>query len=594
LIVLRVTIAGASREHRFDRTRVTIGSARGADLRSEDAGWPPLAATLRVRGAQVILDVRGRVGEVPLSPGQPLTLGRAQLTLLSAPLPPPTDFGDYDTATPPTSVTSSRFELEPQASPAAPTSAPAGAPAASASLSTPAHVAPASLPPGPPAPGKAPAAPAAATTETASPARARPGRGTVPVPADPFARRSGFDDELYAQLKRAPWFGASLALHLLLVLAFWLFASPVERGGLGGQGRVASALVDDAPAEEAALEQEEHLAHEDTSPILPEVPELPSLDDLLTPTPLEDPTIELGPFTIEDEPPSHLGTAPTIASVGRRTAPRPSRPKPAPSIDLELSFAKESVHDARRQAAEHVRQGLGLGRGGPGESLERLTADDIVVVQGEYDHQERVLRELKIPYRSVGPTEPTFVSGEVLKKARFVFWNCGMAPSDRLLERLAPSLRGFVERGGYLFTSDWVIGHVLVRAFGEFVSTSGAAAALPELVVDIQPVAAHASHPLLEGVFQPGKTGRWWLEARTLDVRVKDPQAVTVLIESPELHRNYRASPAVAVTFQHGRGRVLHVLGHYDQEAGNLAGVVAVQRIALNFVLMSLREKPLR
>jgi hypothetical protein len=35
-------------------------------------------------------------------------------------------------------------------------------------------------------------------------------------------------------------------------------------------------------------------------------------------------------------------------------------------------------------------------------------------------------------------------------------------------------------------------------------------------------------------------------------------------------------------------------MGHYDQEEGNLAGVVAVQRIALNFVMLSLRERALR
>ena len=62
-------------------------------------------------------------------------------------------------------------------------------------------------------------------------------------------------------------------------------------------------------------------------------------------------------------------------------------------------------------------------------------------MQGEYDEQERVLRDLQLPYRSVATTDPRFVDGEALKKARFLFWNCGMPPSERLLARLESGLR---------------------------------------------------------------------------------------------------------------------------------------------------------
>jgi hypothetical protein len=46
----------------------------------------------------------------------------------------------------------------------------------------------------------------------------------------------------------------------------------------------------------------------------------------------------------------------------------------------------------------------------------------------------------------------------------------------------------------------------------------------------------------------------------------------------------------VAATFHYGRGRVLHAVGHYYQEAGNLAGTIAAHRLALNFVLMRLAQ----
>ena len=121
---------------------------------------------------------------------------------------------------------------------------------------------------------------------------------------------------------------------------------------------------------------------------------------------------------------------------------------------------------------------------------------------------------------------------------------------------------------------------------------SGRGPQLPALVLDIAPTTAGAGHPLLEGVFTKGTTGRWWLEQQSHDIVVKKPREVTVLVESPDLREHHGRETTMAFTFAFGKGRVLHVLGHYDQEEGNLAGTVAVQRIALNFVLMGLGATP--
>ncbi len=558
MIVLRIRIDGETQEHVFEQRHVVLGSARGAGLRHTGAGWPARAGTLERRGAQVVLVVPGRVGTIPLTTGQPVTLGRAELTLLAVKPPAPAEFGDYEHAPAPLS-------------PPLP-----GSPPEPASL-TPGSLALADAPrEAPPASGPPPATPA----------------GT-PAARDLFGSRLDFDAELYQQLKRTPWFLASVALHVFVFLILWWVGTPEERTLPGGGGRLATAVMNeterDARGPEAQLD--EPLA--EAEPAVPETAdETPLLDR--EPAPLDAPEIALGPMLLEEEPPTDLGTAPTLADAGRRTAPKPARPRPAPGIDLERAIAKDNVHDARRQAAEHVRAQLGTGRGGAGEALDALTADDLVVVQGEYDHQERVLRELHIPYRSVATTDPRLESGEALRKARFLFWNCGMPPSERLLKRLVPVVRDFVNRGGYLFTSDWVVGHVLSQAFPDRITTHGSAAAIPHTVISIQPVAAHAAHPLLAGVFQSSVGGRWWLESRSLDIVLPKPEAVTVLIESPELKERYGASTAVAVTFAQGKGRVLHILGHYDQEEGNVAGAVAVQRLALNFVLLSMRETPLR
>ncbi len=562
MIVLRIRIDGETQEHVFEQRHVVLGSARGAGLRHTRAGWPARAGTLERHGAQVVLVVPGRVGTIPLTTGLPVTLGRAELTLLAVRPPAPAEFGDYDQA-------------PAQAAPPLPAS-----PLPPASLSA-AHLTLADNPgPALAAPGARPPTPAATPP-------------SVPAARDPFGRRLGFDAELYQQLKRTPWFLASVALHTFVFLVFWFVGAPTERALPGGGGRVATSVINEDAREARGPDEQQDEPQTEEEPAVPETAEEAPLLDR-EPAPIDAPEIALGPMLLEEEPPTDIGTAPTLADAGRRTAPKPTRPRPAPGIDLERTIAKDNVHDARRQAAEHVRGQLGAGQGGAGEALDALTADDLVVVQGEYDHQERVLRELHIPYRSVASTDPRLESGEALRKARFLFWNCGMPPSERLLRRLVPVVRDFVNRGGYLFTSDWVVGHVLSQAFPDRIATHGSAAAIPHTVIGIRPVAAHAAHPLLEGVFHSSVAGRWWLESRSLDIVLPKPETVTVLIESPELKELYGASTAVAVTFAQGKGRVLHILGHYDQEEGNVAGTVAVQRLALNFVLLSLRETPLR
>jgi hypothetical protein len=49
-------------------------------------------------------------------------------------------------------------------------------------------------------------------------------------------------------------------------------------------------------------------------------------------------------------------------------------------------------------------------------------------------------------------------------------------------------------------------------------------------------------------------------------------------------------SPIVAVVFKHGRGTVVHAIGHLYQIEGNLRGAVAMQRLLVNFLYLATRE----
>jgi hypothetical protein len=259
---------------------------------------------------------------------------------------------------------------------------------------------------------------------------------------------------------------------------------------------------------------------------------------------------------------------------------------PASREDLRQNFDNATMRAARKRAAKHVLDALGVDQGGPGAVLRKLTAAEVLVVEGPFDHQERVLADLGIPHTLVQPFDPRLLDGQAFEQARFVFWNSGVHASEQAARRYGPRVRGFVEKGGYLLTSDWALQDVVMHAFPGVLGTTRGTE-LRELVIDVLPTAAEAGNPLLQGVFQPSLATRWWLEQASQDIVIRKPDEVLVLVEGPALKEHGRSS-SLAVTFRQGEGRVLHVVGHYDPERGNLAGAVALQRLALNFVLMGL------
>lgn len=605
MIVLRIRLDGVTLDHRVERGHATLGSGSKATIRAGNAGWPPLAATLVQEGTEVRLVVPGRVGTVNLRVGDEVRLGRADVSVVgllpnddepapagagprSAPAatpaagPPPVpaapasaaSFGDYGDVLP----GRERFRLE-DPPPVRPTAA-AG----------PAAAAPA--PPRPPDKGRPPGPAPAPTPATATATATASAAAKVALAwSEP---QQQFGTEIVAQLKRTPWFAAAIAVHVLVFLIFKLFQTlpPVEqRSHLLGGGIVAGSTMPEEARQDPGASAEDPAAALDAIPEPMPVPSQPAPED--EPFAASDaPVVLTAPAAIDEQPTPDMGTLPSLTAAGRRTTRRPNPKKATGSgADLREAFDKNSAPDARKRAAKHVLDALGVDRGGPGERLKTLGADDVLVVQGEWDHQERVLSELHIPFHMLSPHDVQISDGSAFKNARFVFWNCGDRINERHVARVAPKVRAFVDRGGFLFTSDWALDNVVRPAFPGYVDTRGVKSPLPEMVLDIAPTTAGAKHPLLEGVFQEGVTGRWWLEQASHDILISKPSEVTILIESPQLKDLLSRSPAMAFTFGYGRGRVLHLLGHYDQEQGNLAGTVAAQRIALNFMVEGLKAQ---
>ncbi|MEM7264035.1 MAG: hypothetical protein AAF488_18765, partial [Planctomycetota bacterium] len=199
-------------------------------------------------------------------------------------------------------------------------------------------------------------------------------------------------------------------------------------------------------------------------------------------------------------------------------------------------------------------------------------------------------------------------------------------------------------RGGFLFTEDWVLTEAVAPVWPKLVAVGKV---LEEDNVEIRPAKGQTTHPFLRGVFVPplklddfdwdddeddwdedededkekydptveddetdvegggsGSTGvgedpeeqseqfedpvidlvkhEWKIdnESNAIDVRSKK---VATLITSRDL-RAKGASPAVAITFGHGRGKVLHVLSHFGKQSSS-ENEATIENLLINFLI---------
>lgn len=613
----------SSQEIRTPRTDVLIGSDPTADITLQGLGLAPEAVRLRIDGGHVeatVLPADTHVGRtLRVRAGDGFNVGPVWIEVLSLPeaaettafifggyeddpaLPTPRTFALADPSEPDveakqsTDVAAASLAV-PRADAARPQAPAPTAPPASRRA---APAAPPSAPPSniPPPSVPLPGVSAGTAAPGASTRRERKQRAISAAERAALLKRVRFEDPsfgeaLVTQLKRAPFFAVSIAFHVLLFLLLMLFdTSAEETQRPDGPGALMASM--NAEAEEMAVDVPE-LKEELGLPQLPsELPDLPEELDIEpikpkdrpdTPSPFHE---DLDFLEDREQESVDIGLMPGMNAAPRNRVPR--KPK-MPKVDLKQTFTKGTAGSSNQQSAEIVRAQLGSGRRGDGATLNDLKEGDVLVVGGSFDHIEKVLDMLRIKYVKKSPWSLFTPKLETFSTYKAVFWNCGESMGEQRTKAICKRLQKFVRDGGYLFTTDWGVATILPYAFPGYLKTNGNRAHLPEMVLPIQPNRAAADHPLLEGVFHPTTPGKWWLEQASFDVSVGRKDAVTVLIESSMLETTFNRSPAVAATFSYGRGRVLHAMGHYYQEAGNLAGTLSAHRLALNFVLMRLDQ----
>ncbi len=98
--------------------------------------------------------------------------------------------------------------------------------------------------------------------------------------------------------------------------------------------------------------------------------------------------------------------------------------------------------------------------------LETVGDNDIICVQGTYDHIHLVLEAIGIPFSHVQPDQ---LESMELKPEQTIYVNC---PSS-FPKKSALKLETFVREGGQLITTDWALKHVLEVGFPGTVKYSG-------------------------------------------------------------------------------------------------------------------------
>ncbi|MEN8148463.1 MAG: FHA domain-containing protein [Planctomycetota bacterium] len=392
-----------------------------------------------------------------------------------------------------------------------------------------------------------------------------PARETKQLVSD--AHRTSFGEELLANLRRTPWWAASLFLHCVVIYAFfWVPFVPVTDGS--PLGRVDGRLEEDL----SSLLEEELNPDEDIAP--PEIDEpedLPVPDDM-DPVPDEMPEVE----EEEDIPLPDIGPMPTDLSDAFRNSAGGTIALP------DSAFGKDGAAGMNQKAS-----GLLLGgRGGLSAFLRRLSKSDILVARGHYDTCEEVLHLLKLPHDCV-----PMVSLDRMKfdGRKVIVINCS---NETLSKKTVERIRKWVKGGGYLLTTDWALANVVEPAFEDYLvplRKNGRKVITPDEVIRIRGDPAKRRHFLLKGTTITDGSAKWWLEESSFPFEVKKPGEVEVLIRSDDLMAKYGVDP-VAATFRYGKGRVLHMLGHVYQKEGNLKGTFSAQRLVANFLIAAVRK----
>lgn len=225
------------------------------------------------------------------------------------------------------------------------------------------------------------------------------------------------------------------------------------------------------------------------------------------------------------------------------------------------------------------------------------STEKLLVVRGQWDDSTKPLHSLGLKFRPIKTKE---LMDFPLDKCKVIIIDCaGYVPKQTLQK-----IRDFVIQGGYLVSTDWTLQNVIERSFPNFITwnrdnTDGS---ITDAFV-IEP-----ENHLMTGI--QGRRFTWKLDRMSQCVRIVNPSKVKILARSSKLAQRdpqlrVLGSPllagALATEFSIGNGKVLHLVGHFDNCSTSFKpnmlpdpaagiGISLRQAITSNFIVEGLQK----
>jgi hypothetical protein len=285
-------------------------------------------------------------------------------------------------------------------------------------------------------------------------------------------------------------------------------------------------------------------------------------------------------------------------------AGKPGDPKPAEPAGRQPAGAEPSG------GGDTVMRRIAKDRPADAHTIEHMAQDDVICVKGSSDKVEDVLKAIGVKHTVI--QKDKFADQKLDPKSVLVI-NCDGKGHPAFDDTQIARIREFVDKGGYLFTSDWELQYTIEKAFPGSIAFAGKSSKdmKDEFKVDIHTTREDGKHPFLRDVFPlttwDAASLTWTMDGWSFLIKVESPD-VHVLIASDELKKRFPETPAVAVCFNWKNGKVvkprtatgkadgqsataqggcvLHVLSHFKhQKDPNAGDKFALQQLLLNFFL---------
>lgn len=214
-----------------------------------------------------------------------------------------------------------------------------------------------------------------------------------------------------------------------------------------------------------------------------------------------------------------------------------------------------------------------------------MDSANVVEVKGIYDNSGKTLRSLGIQFDRIGGGD---LDELPLDKVRVLVVDCpGRVPRETFQK-----VRDFVSRGGYLLSTDWSSDNLVAGAFPGYIKWDKHTNS--QSVYDAEIVKPDPS------LFARTVTNASWkMDIDSHMIQTLRPDVRILAISRQLASEDPTGHGALAVVFPFGRGYVMHMVGHFDNntmmpwrnmlaDPAPVIGISLRQALAANFVVAGL------